>query len=297
MKIFFNLEYQTTFGEELMLNILNKEGKDEQYKMVTLDGLHWSLELNKAFKEGQSVNYYYMLVRGTEELRHEWLVVPHRLDFAASQAQRYIVYDHWIDIPDDSFMYSSALTECIMCSQCEDSALTDYEGTVRLKVRAAQPRIGEQLGLVGGCDALGNWDAEKALPMIEHGIHEWVISLDADELPKTIEFKFVILGLEQSVWENGMNRTIALPDVEQGSVVVYELTQAFFPVYPWKGAGTVIPVFSLRTEGSFGVGDFGDLKMMIDWCDKTKQRILFLRQTDNRSSSLAALPTSCGSGD
>ena len=37
MKIRFNLEYQTTFGEELMLNIL-AEGKTEQHKMGTLDG-------------------------------------------------------------------------------------------------------------------------------------------------------------------------------------------------------------------------------------------------------------------
>jgi 4-alpha-glucanotransferase len=31
-----------------------------------------------------------------------------------------------------------------------------------------------------------------------------------------------------------------------------------------KVAGTAIPVFSLRSEGSFGVGDFGDLKKLID---------------------------------
>ena len=76
------------------------------------------------------------------------------------------------------------------------------------------------------------------------------------------------------LWENGENRTIVLPQLEQGEVVVYELSQAFFPIYPWKGAGTVIPIFSLRSEGSFGVGDFGDLKQMVDWCAKTKQRVL-----------------------
>jgi 4-alpha-glucanotransferase len=36
----------------------------------------------------------------------------------------------------------------------------------------------------------------------------------------------------------------------------------------------VIPVFSLRSEGSFGIGDFGDLKLMIDWAAKTGQRII-----------------------
>ena len=46
MRIGFNLEYQTTFGEELMLNIL-AEGKTEQHKMGTLDGLHWMCELSK----------------------------------------------------------------------------------------------------------------------------------------------------------------------------------------------------------------------------------------------------------
>ena len=36
MKIIFNLEYQTTFGEELAVNII-MDGKTEQHKMGTLD--------------------------------------------------------------------------------------------------------------------------------------------------------------------------------------------------------------------------------------------------------------------
>ena len=49
MRIVFNLEYQTTFGEELMLNIL-AEGKTEKLVMGTLDGLHWMCELSKTVK-------------------------------------------------------------------------------------------------------------------------------------------------------------------------------------------------------------------------------------------------------
>ena len=274
MKILFNLEYQTVFGEELVLNVMNGNDGLEHYKMGTLDGFHWSVELSKTVQPGSSVDYYYSLVCGEEEKRHEWLVVPHRLELVAVSGQRYIVYDHWLDIPEDAYLYSSAFTECIAYSHCEPSPMTEYQCTVRLKARAPQLRVGERLGLVGGCGALGNWDAGKALPMTEHDNHEWVVSLDAAELPQVIEFKFVILGTDQPIWENGMNRTVVLPDMEPGDAVVYELSQAFFPVYPWKGAGTVIPVFSLRTEGSFGVGDFGDLKLMIDWCDKTYQRIL-----------------------
>ena len=276
MKLLFNLEYQTTFGEFLMLNIITDEqtGKVQQHKMSTLDGLHWFCELTKTAKPGTYIDYYYSVMRGDDEARHEWLVQPHRLEFVAQKGMNYTIYDHWIDIPEDAYMYSSAFTDCIMACQREFSPTTEYQQTVRLKVRAPQIRIGQQLGLVGAGEALGDWDVNKAQPMFEHEYHEWVISLDASELPQTLEFKFVLLGVDVPVWEQGENRVVELPPIGANEVVVYELSQVYFPVYPWKGAGTVIPVFSLRSEGSFGVGDFGDLKKMIDWADKTQQRVI-----------------------
>jgi len=36
-------------------------------------------------------------------------------------------------------------------------------------------------------------------------------------------------------------------------------------------AGVAMPIFSLRSEGSFGIGDFGDLKTLIDWAVMTRQ--------------------------
>ncbi len=276
MKLQFNLEYQTKFGEELVLNLKTGE-KVEQHKMSTHDGLHWSCDISKTIKTNTYVDYHYSLYRGEQEMRHEWLVMPHRLEFAAAKATTYLVYDHWLDIPEDSYMYSSAFTECIFAREGKMSQPSEYAKTVRIKVRAPQLRGNERLAIIGGGEALGNWEAKRALDMDEHENNEWAISLDADRLPQTFEFKFVALDDEVDVtplWENGMNRTIALPEMEQGEVVVYELPQAYFPVYPWKGAGTVIPIFSLRSEGSFGVGDFGDLKLMIDWCDKTRQRFL-----------------------
>ena len=276
MRIVLNIEYQTTFGEELAVNIL-LDGKTEQHKMGTLDGCHWMCELSKAVKTNTHIDYYYSVMRGDEETRHEWLTMPHRLEFAATKGARYTAYDHWIDIPEDAFMYSSAFTDCVAARERKLSPETNFAKTVRLKVRAPQLRYFERLAILGSGDTLGNWEAKRALDMYEHEANEWVISLDADTLPQTIEFKFVGLDEEVDVtplWENGENRTVTLPQLELGEVVVYELSQAFFPLYPWKGAGTVIPIFSLRSKGSFGVGDFGDLKQMIDWCAKTKQRVL-----------------------
>ena len=276
MRIVLNLEYQTTFGEELAVNIL-LDGKTEQHKMGTLDGCHWMCELSKTVKTNAHMDYYYSVMRGDEETRREWLTIPHRLEFVAVKGAHYTTYDHWIDIPEDAFLYSSAFTECVAARERKMSPETEYAKTVRIKVRAPQLRFFERLAIMGAGDTFGNWEAKQAVDMYEHEPNEWVISLDADTLPQTLEFKFVGLDDEIDVtplWENGENRTISLPQLEQGEVVVYELSQAFFPIYPWKGAGTVIPIFSLRSEGSFGVGDFGDLKQMVDWCAKTKQRVL-----------------------
>lgn len=43
-----------------------------------------------------------------------------------------------------------------------------------------------------------------------------------------------------------------------------------------KCAGTAVPVFSLRSRDSFGIGDFHDLRKLVDWIAATGQRIIQL---------------------
>ena len=72
---------------------------------------------------------------------------------------------------------------------------------------------------------------------------------------------------------------------DNGQMVVRELDQAFFEIYNERLAGTLIPVFSLRTRGSFGVGDFGDLKRMVDWVAETEQRVLQVLPINDTTST------------
>ena len=48
------------------------------------------------------------------------------------------------------------------------------------------------------------------------------------------------------------------------------------PGKTWKAAGTAIPVFSLRSEKSFGVGEFCDIRLLADWAAMTGQKVLQL---------------------
>ncbi len=150
---------------------------------------------------------------------------------------------------------------------------------VRLIVRAPQLRDGERLGVLGADKALGAWDVQKILPMTQHTYNEWVADIDATHLEDShLEFKFVAFrnAKNELLWENSMNRTVDLPEMKAGELVSYELDQAFFALYNRKLAGTQVPVFSLRTRKSAGIGDFGDLKTMIDFVASTGQKVLQL---------------------
>lgn len=44
----------------------------------------------------------------------------------------------------------------------------------------------------------------------------------------------------------------------------------------FRGAGTVIPLFSLRSESGFGIGEFRDLRPLVDWAAATGQSVIQL---------------------
>lgn len=70
-------------------------------------------------------------------------------------------------------------------------------------------------------------------------------------------------------WEAHENRSITPPSLQPGETYVTPEEEVFFASESYKIAGCAIPVFSLRSEGSYGVGDFGDLKSFIRWAAHT----------------------------
>ena len=300
MDLKFNIDYKTRFGEELVLNIVN-EGSEAKYRMITTDGERWTYKLSLPAQKCQpAITYYYEVERGGRSVRHEWTTIRHTLELTAVHGAHYTVFDRWSDIPEDSYLYSSAFTDCIRGRKLEVLQPSSYRSTVRLVVRAPQLRGDDRLAVIGKGDGLGNWDTAKALLMTEHHFNEWVVDLDATQFTEgKIEFKFIALNTKKqqsSVWEAGYNRTIELPQIEQREVVVYNLDQAFFPLYDVRLAGMLVPVFSLRSEGSFGVGDFGDLKKMVDLVCDTGQRVLQIlpvNDTTTTHSWTDSYPYSC----
>ena len=277
MTVQFNIEYKAMFGEQIVVNIQTEEG-ELKLPLETTDGERWACDWCVESPE-KSYTYYYSVEREGRAVKTEWLMIKHQLDVNAKKAAVYTLYDHWKAMPEDAFLYSSAFTDCINHQAPQEMKPETGSKIVRLIVRAPQLRDGERLGVLGADKALGAWDVQKILPMTQHTYNEWVADIDAAHLEGShLEFKFVAFrnAKNELLWEASMNRTVDLPEMKAGELVSYELDQAFFALYNRKLAGTLVPVFSLRTRKSAGIGDFGDLKVMIDFVASTGQKVLQL---------------------
>ena len=277
MTVQFNIKYKVMFGEQIVVNIQTEEG-ELKLPLETTDGERWACDWCVESPE-KSYTYYYSVEREGRAVKTEWLMIKHQLDVNARKAAVYTLYDHWKAMPEDAFLYSSAFTDCINHQVPQEMKPETGSKIVRLIVRAPQLRDGERLGVLGADKALGAWDVQKILPMTQHTYNEWVADIDAAHLEGShLEFKFVAFrnAKNELLWETSMNRTVDLPEMKAGELVSYELDQAFFALYNRKLAGTLVPVFSLRTRKSAGIGDFGDLKTMIDFVASTGQKVLQL---------------------
>ena len=144
-------------------------------------------------------------------------------------------------------------------------------GEIMFEIYAADVRPDEVLCLVGESESLGAWSPERSLPLCDRDFPMWRISLPASELPDRFEYKFIVRKRENdgsTIWEEGYNRLFDYFKPATGEALQLEV-RSFVNPDRWRGAGVAVPVFSLRSERSFGVGDFSDLKLMADWAAAT----------------------------
>lgn len=279
MKIRFNIEYVTQWGEELRVQ-LTKIAKDGQTKAMkeiqldTFDGKTWEGETTFQNTGAAGIEYKYAMYNQGELVWTEWEVAPHKLMFDGV-TNSYILSDKWRPIPDDLPLFSSAYTECVG-AQSDGYKATDTLYSSTLQLRTVEPRLrkGEYLAVCGSSIQLGEWKKAKRMEMIN--LQEWAVNIDADMLFDVAEYKYVVVDKNGDIlrWEEGSNRRLRTPKLMPKQMWIKTDGQPNLSSNNWKAAGVVIPVFSIRTNKSYGVGDFGDLKALIQWAVKTKMHAI-----------------------
>ena len=275
MKLTFRIEYRTAWGENLGVSI---DLKDTELIMLrTKDGVNWegSAEMLDA-PAGIPITYRYGVYQDGQCFREENGTLAHRFCPGKNRNCHFMLNDNWRDLPYNAYLYSAAFsgnhTAAGIRRYCPANNCITF--------RALCPGLHKKnqvLGICGGGKGLNEWNAKNPVIMNELAPNVWEITIDSNALEFPLEYKFVACNSmtgEAEEWEAVENRTLTLNHLHKGEIYITPETEIQFPSMAKKIAGTAIPVFSLRSEGSFGVGDFGDLKKLVDWAVKTRQQAI-----------------------
>ena len=273
----------TREGEHMVL-VIGDESVEMRY---TCAGI-WRAEL-EGYDLTKGRDYTFEVRNDGGCVRKEW--TGHRIMIVSNSYPRTLVIrDHWHDRPADSPFYSKAFSEAVFKhAQTRSKSIKDFfqgSGNVTFSFPAARIFPDEIIAITGSGRLFGDW--KKFLILNELRFPYWDITLNVTD---SFEYKFVILDKKTRkplLWESGPNHFFAELPEEKTHLVVSDFIPDF-PQRPWKGAGTAVPLFSLRSENSFGVGDFNDLKLLIDWAEKCGQNFIqLLPVNDTTATSTAA---------
>lgn len=279
MTLIFNIEYRTSWGEEVrVLGSIPELGNNQPNKATplhTVDGIHWTAEVDIQILGNGSVEYSYHIYRDGRTIRTEWNSLPRILHVADNPKKVYRIEDCWKNLPEQQYFYTSAFTESLLAHRERSAAPKSYKKGLLIKAYAPCIDSDHCLALCGNQKALGDWNPDKAALMSDIDFPEWQVEVDAGKISFPLEYKFVLYNKKERravAWENNPNRYMADPQIAANETLAVGDRYVYFNLPAWKGSGVAVPVFSLRSEKSFGVGDFGDLKRMIDWAVATNQK-------------------------
>ncbi len=279
MKIVFNVNYRTNWGENLFLvggpARLGSWNLDAAKPMTLSGDQHWSTEVDVPANI-RDFEYAYFVKNENGTIKKEW--GPHHIFHKPTTAVNVEINDRWQDQPWDKPYYSSAIVDCICHREHLDESLVPEVGMVSIRVAAPMVKPEHAVAICGASPALGGWDPAKAVVMNDSEFPVWSVNIPAKALSAGTEFKFMIVDKKNNslvAWELGDNRTLdAIPRPD--CVIVIAGMRLRNSMAPWRGAGVAIPVFSVRSDEDFGVGDFMDLKKVVDWLALTGQNFLQL---------------------
>ena len=267
----FSVDYQTVWGQTLFVS--GSIPELQELEMHYIDG-RWSVQLEVS-DNVEVFTYSYFVRNADGSVIREW--GKPRIFSSTNQTGIFHLVDQWMGMPYNSSFFSSAFTHAFFVrDQARQEQAKSFVTALTLKVFAPEVTPRQALAVVGNQKNLGQWDVSKAVVMDCSRFPEWEVIIDLSKCKAPLEYKFVVIDSKQKTvlqWENGDNRKLErLPKKGEHLVVTNGVFRGNSP--SWRAAGVAIPVFSLRTEHSFGIGDFGDLKKMIDWTAKTGQRVV-----------------------
>jgi 4-alpha-glucanotransferase len=285
MRITFRVRFHTHPGQSLWITGEDKAfGAGNLPQAVPLQYLNaefWETTLVFPGKALPATSYNYVLKQPDGSVIFDWgadKVVPTGLE-----VDEILIVDSWNPAAFyENAFYTEPFKEVLLTRNRPARPLQEFTSAGRtthiFKVKAPLLTKTQTLCLLGDGPVLGHWDAttNPLLLTRKPGEEFLTVSIDLSSTRFPISYKYGVYDAEARSfvrWEDGPNRTLDDSVAQRRRTIVND-GFVRLPANTWRGAGVAIPVFSLRTEKSFGVGEFTDLKLLADWCVKVGIKLI-----------------------
>lgn len=273
MEINFECLCNTQWGQNLYLcggiPELGNFDANKAIKLTCNDLNRWQTKI--IVSNVSDFNYYYFIIADKTIINE----ISQQREFKISANQKLntlSINDIWRPVGNVEYAWNATtFTKAIFRRDKKVGRYNSLANKVEINVLCPRVLPGQLVAIVGNCFELGNWDPQKAIPMSDYSYPNWKITFDIINLPSVIQYKYIIINsVDKStvLWEDGDNRLVNLTSKNTDAIIVNDNIFRY-PDKNLKGAGVSIPVFSIRTKSSFGVGDFTNLKLVFDWACKT----------------------------
>ncbi len=290
MKINFSIDYNTEWGEELYITgssaALGNYDISKALKLICRNCHTWEGEIKCNLTKERIISYRYF-VKGNDGIHYE--AGKGRTIALNSSTKEIFTQDQWQGNSIDAPFLSAPFSEVFFADENWPYTQT-HINTNEFLIRVTVPNVpkGGQVVVSGESEALGKWDLAKSLPFRRMENLKWERSFSVEKLAAThIEFKFAIRMPDGSyIWEDRFNRVIELPKIPKHSTMIREFSAAGFKTGTPRFSGVSIPVFSLRSKRSHGIGDFADLKELAGWANSTGLSMIQLLPINDTTTHL-----------
>jgi 4-alpha-glucanotransferase len=258
--------------------------------MRYVDPEHWEIPVPLAASAaGSALKYSYVLALANGSRATDWgrdrTFVP-----AAYGCSELLVLDSWNHAGYvENVFYTEPFKKIFFASNFTPvKTVAPANPTHTFRVKAPLLKKNQTLCLLGDGAALGRWSPQAPIVLgRQPGEDYFAISLDLRGQPFPIAYKYGVYDVESRAFvrfEDGPDRRLQDVIAAERRTVVND-GFARLPLAPWRGAGVAVPLFSLRSEKSFGVGEFADLKLLADWGQKTGLKLIQLLPVNDTSAT------------
>ena len=272
MTLNFYIRFSTKFGQALFLSgnhtALGNDNVATAKPMQYFNENFWYTQIDMAEADFSllEIEYRYILKEQDGNEIIEW-GNDRLIDFRKITAKDITLTDTWNHAGEvENAFFTKPFQEVFFKKSPLVKAKTTRAFTHEFKVKAPLLKENEVLFISGNGKALGEWDVEKPGLLSKEG-NWWVARLNLSNENFPIVYKYGVFDIIKNEFvrfEAGNNRMVAGSSGKGKQTILHD-GFAQMPYPSWRGAGVAIPVFSLRTNHSFGTGEFTDIKLLVDW--------------------------------